>query len=547
MPKIRNVGGKTKDGHHVTSQAAEIAKLQGGSVEHESTIEILRAERAAARSGRTSVQDTVREDQGIDEEDPLIHIDDGIRIEPFNMRREMNEGHFDEAGCYILDKDEEKEVLDAWLDSVDQAQRTSTFQGMDRFNSAKDRVSAISRSLEEGGTPDAGAVPVVTVLEMLISELQPLETPSKALQRWRKGSQAAPPLKLRRQRRQVREAAAATSTSEKPAPAPASAMVTETSEALHQRKRRKFSEFGYEGTGMPEETDVKDSVPRNLLAEDASSVVDAEAQTPTRCSAGPAAVAAAAQKADAEARAAAEAAAAEASEARLTRQSVHLNADGKEFSEVQAVLAAMAEEPRAQREAATDRGQETADTEMPVSTSADSSGKKTTRVATSEERDKIEKLTDLCNELLTHGVLVYDFSREQLVAEVRKRQQTGGGGATAGSLQVLEPDQPNATSQEPSSEPAKEIVFVNRRISANERDQGKVQPAVASHLLWQYRWMVTPGEVHGPFDSVTMQGWAVQGCFGEERPAEVRQCDQANNPCEECWHRWDSVDFSFYL
>eukprot|EP00450_Noctiluca_scintillans_P021360 CAMPEP_0194527424 /NCGR_PEP_ID=MMETSP0253-20130528/63516_1 /TAXON_ID=2966 /ORGANISM="Noctiluca scintillans" /LENGTH=542 /DNA_ID=CAMNT_0039372357 /DNA_START=33 /DNA_END=1658 /DNA_ORIENTATION=+ len=532
MPKIRDAGGKTKDGHHVTSQAAEIAKLQGGSVEHESTIEILRAERAAARSGRKSVQDTVREDQGIDEEDPLIHIDDGIRIEPFNMRREMNEGHFDEAGCYILDKEEEKEVLDAWLDSVDQAQRTSTFQGMDRFNSAKDRVSAISRSLEEGGAPDAEAMPVVTVLEMLISELEPLETPSKALQRWRKGSQAAPPLKLRRQRRQVREAAAATSTSEKLAPA--SAVVAETSEALHQRKRRKFSEFGYEGTGMPEETDVKDSVPRKMLAEDAPSVVDAEAQTPARCSAGPAAVAAAAQRADAEARAAAEAAAAEASEARLTRQSVHLNADGKEFSEVQAVLAAMAEEPRAQREAATVKGHEMADTEMPVSTSAaaaeqDSSAKKTTRVATPEGRDKIEKLTDLCNELLTHGVLVYDFSREQLVAEVRKRQgeHTEGGGATAGSLQVLEPEQPNATSQEPSPEPAKEIVFVNRRISANEGDQGEVQPAVASDLLWQYRWMVTPGEVHGPFDCVTMQGWAVQGCFGEERPAEVRHCDQA--------------------
>ena len=32
-------------------------------------------------------------------------IDDGIRLEPFNMRREMREGHFDESGFYVLNKD----------------------------------------------------------------------------------------------------------------------------------------------------------------------------------------------------------------------------------------------------------------------------------------------------------------------------------------------------------------------------------------------------------------------------------------------------------
>lgn len=31
-------------------------------------------------------------------------IDDGIRLEPFNMRREMREGHFDESGFYVLNK-----------------------------------------------------------------------------------------------------------------------------------------------------------------------------------------------------------------------------------------------------------------------------------------------------------------------------------------------------------------------------------------------------------------------------------------------------------
>ena len=62
----------------------------------------------------------------MDEDDPLNSIDDGIRrcpqqpksirdrsgsrpfgrgLEPFNMRREMREGHFDESGFYVLNKE----------------------------------------------------------------------------------------------------------------------------------------------------------------------------------------------------------------------------------------------------------------------------------------------------------------------------------------------------------------------------------------------------------------------------------------------------------
>jgi len=64
-------------------------------------------------------------------------------------------------------------------------------------------------------------------------------------------------------------------------------------------------------------------------------------------------------------------------------------------------------------------------------------------------------------------------------------------------------------------------------------------------LLWQFRWQ-KDGDAHGPFDSVSMQGWVMQGCFSEERPAEVRQCDAANKPKEECWHSWSSINFALY-
>jgi len=34
-----------------------------------------------------------------------VDIDDGIKITPFNMKEEMEEGHFDKDGMYIFTKD----------------------------------------------------------------------------------------------------------------------------------------------------------------------------------------------------------------------------------------------------------------------------------------------------------------------------------------------------------------------------------------------------------------------------------------------------------
>merc|ERR1712085_119443 len=87
-----------------------------------------------------------------------MSIDDGIRLEPFNMRREMAEGRFDEGGFYVLNKDEEKEVTDAWLDTVDQAEKTATFRKEEAAKKAgkttASRLTAISKHLKEGGDDD---------------------------------------------------------------------------------------------------------------------------------------------------------------------------------------------------------------------------------------------------------------------------------------------------------------------------------------------------------------------------------------------------------
>ena len=47
------------------------------------------------------------------EEETELREDDGNTLEPFNLRQEREEGHFDEGGHYVEDKDEDD--TDAWM------------------------------------------------------------------------------------------------------------------------------------------------------------------------------------------------------------------------------------------------------------------------------------------------------------------------------------------------------------------------------------------------------------------------------------------------
>ena len=43
--------------------------------------------------------------------------EDGIALEPFNLKRERAEGHFDESGHYVEHNQDDAANRDAWLDS----------------------------------------------------------------------------------------------------------------------------------------------------------------------------------------------------------------------------------------------------------------------------------------------------------------------------------------------------------------------------------------------------------------------------------------------
>lgn len=46
-----------------------------------------------------------------------IDCDEGVPITPFNLKEEMEEGHFDAEGNYFIKKD--ADIRDNWLDNID--------------------------------------------------------------------------------------------------------------------------------------------------------------------------------------------------------------------------------------------------------------------------------------------------------------------------------------------------------------------------------------------------------------------------------------------
>ncbi|CAE8638911.1 unnamed protein product, partial [Polarella glacialis] len=651
-----------------------------------------------------AVNDFVRENEGIDEADPLQSMDDGIRLEPFNMRREMKEGHFDESGFYVTNKDEEKKVTDAWLDTVDQAAKAASFkkaaaqklkaaeankritamahnlgpdsegeeeedkedkevlEGEDAEKAAteakaKEEAEAAATKAEEEAEP-AEAENEIAMLEELISFLRPLENPNQALARITKGGADASdavvvlePLKMRARVKQLRKVEEATKAAAKTAAAAGAA----------KQKRRKLNEWGEyadyeqpadraaeappeqpatgtaaaaepsggvetvggsaasaegEGNGKAAEPTTEstdkaalaataaaaaeaaaaeaaaaptnsDKADKAVLAAAAAAAAEAAANAAAVAAAenssvtNPEAVAKAAEKATADAKAVAEAAKAFAAEMKMSRSSVNFYPE--QGPEAAALVNLNSEEVRAVREAAQPKQTLAEDQPFDFDGTVPKPGSKKKELGEVElaRRKKIERLTDLCDRLLERGVLVYDSTRELMAIDVRERKgekftapdasesKAGGGDAPTDAAAAAAA----APTKSEAPKPAGEVLYSNKRFKPSAGDASvavesldsllaATAPVVAavaaastegssSGLFWQFRWTSSSGgntdELHGPFDSVTMQGWTTQGCFSAERQAEVRQCDQQNNPQERCWHSWEKIDFALYV
>ena len=54
---------------------------------------------------------------GTGQEAATLPSEGGVRITPFNVQEEMEEGHFDADGNYFLNRD--AQIRDSWLDNID--------------------------------------------------------------------------------------------------------------------------------------------------------------------------------------------------------------------------------------------------------------------------------------------------------------------------------------------------------------------------------------------------------------------------------------------
>jgi len=135
------------------------------------------------------VGDVLHEDDIEGQEEETIRNDEGIAVTPFNLKDEMEEGHFDAQGNYVAHENEE-DIKDEWLDSVD-------------WNKVKDITSKVT---DEEMDKDLPMLNTSDVKSEMIKYMKPGENVLKAIRRlggnkkavssadrWKKKKQQAEP------------------------------------------------------------------------------------------------------------------------------------------------------------------------------------------------------------------------------------------------------------------------------------------------------------------------------------------------------------------
>ncbi|XP_067421816.1 CD2 antigen cytoplasmic tail-binding protein 2 isoform X2 [Emydura macquarii macquarii] len=120
--------------------------------------------------GRASKYDILASEDVEGQESATIDYEDGVRITPFNLEEEMEEGHFDSEGNYFLRR--EALIRDNWLDNIDWVRIKEQPPG--------------GRQPPSGGQEEDGGRPPLdkqTLLEGMVELVRPGETVARAIQR----------------------------------------------------------------------------------------------------------------------------------------------------------------------------------------------------------------------------------------------------------------------------------------------------------------------------------------------------------------------------
>ncbi|XP_050080709.1 CD2 antigen cytoplasmic tail-binding protein 2 homolog [Anopheles maculipalpis] len=136
-------------------------------------------------SGDDAPYNVLDDNEIVGEEDGAARIDGETKFTPFNMKEEMEEGHFDADGHYLWKKT--AEVKDHWLDNIDWVKLKNDPNYKERPDKGEDRGLADSDSDEEEAEASVKFDDIGTYQQML-DLMEPKETVKRALQRLGKGS-----------------------------------------------------------------------------------------------------------------------------------------------------------------------------------------------------------------------------------------------------------------------------------------------------------------------------------------------------------------------
>ncbi|XP_068626579.1 CD2 antigen cytoplasmic tail-binding protein 2 homolog [Battus philenor] len=113
------------------------------------------------------------------EEEGIAGMEGEITITPFNMKEELEEGHFDTQGHYHWKK--EKEVRDGWLDNIDWVKVKGRPE--DKYKVHKDDNEDLNEDSEsENGDIEAN-VNIIDNYKEILNHMKPKETIAKTIQR----------------------------------------------------------------------------------------------------------------------------------------------------------------------------------------------------------------------------------------------------------------------------------------------------------------------------------------------------------------------------
>lgn len=151
------------------------------------------------REGKKHSLDSDEEDSGAEEErNNVLNVNDiegeeegiggiegEITITPFNMKEELEEGHFDNQGHYHWKK--EKEIKDGWLDNIDWIKVKGRPEDKYKVHKDNENKGLGDDSSSEDEEPEE-KFDMIENYKEIIQHMKPKETIAKALQRLGSGS-----------------------------------------------------------------------------------------------------------------------------------------------------------------------------------------------------------------------------------------------------------------------------------------------------------------------------------------------------------------------